>query len=207
MEFEEVIVDRDRLRELVGAPRGYAAVKSITYIDELFRKFIAASPFVIVATRGADGLLDVSPKGDPAGFVEVLDEKTLALPDRPGNQRLDSFENLLNYPEISLIFIIPGNNETLRVAGRARIVRDHRLQIRQAVRGKFPLLCFVIDVEEAFMHCPKCMVRSNLWKSEYWPSLTDVPTLVQSVKRHANPSESVEELQRREDLLTIQRLY
>ena len=128
--FDEVITGHERLRELIGEPRGYSAAKSNDHIDGIFERFIAASPFVALATSGADGLLDVSPKGDPAGFVAVLDSKTLVIPDRLGNQRLDSFLNLLTNPADALLFIIPGNTETLRVAGTARIVRDVTLQKR-----------------------------------------------------------------------------
>ena len=205
--FDEEVTTRQRLRELVGEARGYSALKSIDHIDDVFRRFIEATPFVVVATFGADGLLDLSPKGDPVGFVEVLDERTLILPDRPGNQRLDSFENLLLNPCVALLFIIPGNNETLRVAGKAKIVRDTELQRRLAVNGKAPLLCTVIEVEEAFMHCAKAIVRSRLWSPEQWPDRSNVPTLMESVKKNACAAESLDELQRHEDAVTIARLY
>jgi PPOX class probable FMN-dependent enzyme len=205
--FDEVITSQLRLREIIGEPRGYSAQKSIDHIDGIFRRFIAATPFVVVATNGADGLLDVSPKGDPAGFVEVLDEKTLIIPDRLGNQRLDGLVNLLTNPSIALLFIIPGNTETLRVAGKARIVRDGRLQKRLAVNGKEPVLCLVVDVEEAFMHCAKAMVRSKIWKPGEWPDRSNVPTLMESVKANAKAIESVEALQEREDIVTVTRLY
>jgi PPOX class probable FMN-dependent enzyme len=205
--FDEVITNPHRLREIIGEPRGYSAQKGTDRIDDIFRRFIAATPFVAVATHGADGLLDISPKGDPAGFVEVLDEKTLVIPDRLGNQRLDTFVNLLANPAIALIFIIPGNIETLRVAGTARIVRDSALQKCLAVMGKEPVLCLVVNVEEAFMHCPKAMVRSKMWKPEEWPDRSNVPKMMESVKANAKAVESVEELQRREDIVTVTRLY
>src|SRR5215207_4070202 len=115
--FEEVVGTRERLRELSKQPSARAINKVIDHIDELCRRFIAASPFVLVASRGGDGRIDVSPKGDPPGFVCVLDEKTLAVPDRPGNHRLDTFENLLVHPEVGLLFLVPGNGDTLRVSG------------------------------------------------------------------------------------------
>jgi PPOX class probable FMN-dependent enzyme len=160
-----------------------------------------------VATVGADGLPDASPKGDPAGFVLVLDEKTLVIPERQGNQRLDGFQNLLANPVVALLFIIPGNTETLRVAGRARIVRDVALQRRFAVNGKEPLVCLVIDVEEAFMHCGKSSVRSGIWKPDSWPDRSNVPTVAESLKANARAVESLEELERREAATTIARLY
>jgi len=205
--FEEVISTRSRLRDILGMPRGYAARKSTDRIDNVFSRFIAASPYVLVATRGGDGLLDISPKGDAAGFVEILNEKTLVIPDRPGNQRYDTFENLLNDPAIALFFIIPGNVDTLRVAGSAQIVRDAGLQKRFTVDGKMPRVCLVIRVEEAFMQCAKSMVRSKLWNSEFWPDLSNVPTIAESLKVHASAHESVEELQRNEDKMTATRLY
>ncbi len=205
--FDEVITTPQRLREIMGEPRGYSAQKGIDHIDSILKRFIEATPFVLVATHGADGLLDISPKGDPAGFVEVLDEKTLIVPDRLGNQRLDSFTNLLTSPAIALLFIIPGNAETLRVAGHARIVRDRALQKRLAVNGKEPNLCLVVDVDEAFMHCAKSMVRSKLWKPEEWPDRSGVPTMMESVKANAKAIETVEELQKGEDIVTVTRLY
>src|ERR1700760_4798119 len=134
--FEEVITSHERLRELNKHPSHFVRYKAIDHIDDLCRRFIAASPFVVISSRGADGRLDLSPKGDPAGFVAVLDEKTLAIPDRLGNNRLDTFENLLVSPEIGLIFMIPGNGDTLRVSGKGQVVRDAALQQRLAVKGK-----------------------------------------------------------------------
>jgi PPOX class probable FMN-dependent enzyme len=206
-EFEEVITDAARLREIIGEPRGYAPWKGTDRIDPIFARFIAAAPYVIVATVGPDGLPDTSPKGDPAGFVLILDEKTLVIPERPGNQRLDGFRNLLVNPAIALLFIIPGNSETLRVAGKARIVRDPALLERMSVKGKQPLVCLVVDVEEAFMHCGKSSVRSGIWKPEAWPDRSTVPTIAESLKANAHATESLEELQRREDAATIARLY
>src|ERR1019366_1006920 len=157
--FEELIATRGRLRELNKLPNYRVSNKAIDHIDDICRRFIAASPFVMVASRGADGRLDVSPKGDPPGFVAVLDSKTLVIPDRLGNNRLDTFENLLVHPEVGLFFIIPGHGDTLRVSGKGQIVRDSALQNSLAVNGQAPNLALVVDVEEAFIHCPKCMVR------------------------------------------------
>src|SRR5882672_2700588 len=146
--FEEVVTTRDRLRELIEPATGMARDKAIGHVDDICRRFIAASPFVMIATRGSDGRLDVSPKGDPAGFVTVLDDKTLAIPDRLGNNRLDTFENLLSCPDVGLIFIIPGNGDTLRVSGKGQIVHDSALQNKLAVNGKLPKLVLVVTVEE-----------------------------------------------------------
>jgi PPOX class probable FMN-dependent enzyme len=193
--FEEVISTHDRLRELINPPSGLVRNKAIGRIDDICRRFIAASPFVMIATRGADGRLDVSPKGDPAGFVAVLDDRTLAIPDRLGNNRLDTLENVLVHSEVGLIFVIPGHNDTLRVSGKARIVRDGPLQHRLAVNGKTPALILVVTVEEAFMHCSKCMVRSRLWRGEEWPDRSSVATLAEAMIAHAAPRETIGEMQ------------
>jgi PPOX class probable FMN-dependent enzyme len=193
--FEEVIETRERLRELSKQPSQRARDKVIDHIDDICRRFIAASPFVMVASRGADGRLDLSPKGDPAGFTAVLDEKTLAIPDRPGNHRLDTFENLLEHPDVGLFFMIPGNGDTLRVSGKGKIVRDAALQGRLAVNGKAPNLVLVVTVEEAFMHCPKCMARSRLWDPGGWPERTNVPSLAEAIVAHAAPPQTVAEVQ------------
>jgi PPOX class probable FMN-dependent enzyme len=195
MRFEEVITTRQRLRELSRQPSQRASNKIIDHVDDICRRFIAACPLVMVASRGADGRMDVSPKGDPPGFVAVLDEKTLAIPDRLGNHRLDTFENLLSYPDVALFFLIPGNGDTLRVSGTGRIVRDSSLQARLAVNGKDPNLVLIVTVEEAFMHCPKCMVRSRLWSPEHWPNRSNVPSLAEAIVAHAKPSETVTEVQ------------
>ncbi len=195
MRFDEVIATRERLREVSRQPSFRARNKAIDHVDDICRRFIAACPFVIVASRGSDGQIDVSPKGDPAGFVTVLDEKTLAIPDRPGNHRLDTFENLLEHPEIGLIFMIPGHGDTLRVSGTGKIVRDGSLQAQMAVDGKQPNLILVITVTEVFLHCPKCIFRSKLWSPEHWPGRSDLPSLAQAIVTHSRSGESVAEVQ------------
>lgn len=193
--FEEVITTRERLRQIVGEPSHLVSFKVIDHIDSICERFIAASPYVIIGTRGADGLQDLSPKGDPTGFVHVVDRKTLAIPDRPGNNRIDTFENLLANPEVGLFFMIPGYGFTLRVSGRAMIVRDRALQDRFAVSGKPPDLIFAVAVEEAFMHCAKSMARAAIWKPERWPDTKDVPTLAEAMVEHGRLAEAKEEMQ------------
>ena len=193
--FDEVISSLDRLREIMGMPNHRVASKVVDHIDDICRRFIAASPFAVIATRGNDGRLDQSPKGDPAGFVMVLDEKTLAVPDRMGNNRIDTFENVLINPEVGLIFLIPGYGYTLRVSGKGKIVRDARLQKNLAVQGREPKLILVVAVEEAFMHCAKCMSRSNLWQPERWPNLANVPSLAEAMIAHAKLSLTRDEMQ------------
>jgi PPOX class probable FMN-dependent enzyme len=193
--LEEIITTRQRLRELTKQPSQRASNKVIDHIDEICRRFIAASPFLLVASRASDGRFDISPKGDPPGFVSVLDEKTLAIPDRPGNHRFDTFTNVVECPDVGLLFMIPGHGDTLRVAGKGRIVRDAALQGRLAVAGKPPAFVLLVTVEEAFMHCSKCMIRSKLWAAEFWPDRANVPSLAEAIVAHAKPPETVAELQ------------
>jgi hypothetical protein len=205
--FDDVIATRERLRELNKLPSHRVSNKAIDCIDDICRRFIAASPFVMVATRGADGRLDISPKGDPAGFVAVLDNKTLAIPDRLGNNRLDTFENLLVNPEVGLFFVIPGHGDTLRISGTGRIVRDRALQTRLTMNGKAPNLVLVVNVEEAFIHCPKCMVRSRLWMPEQWPDRANVASLAETMVTHGGLAETVPEMQAIIDNDGATRLY
>ena len=205
--FDEVIDTRDRLREIFSGPGEIARDKDIDHIDDICRRFIAASPFVAIASRGPDGRMDVSPKGDPAGFVAVLDEKTLAIPDRLGNNRLDTLENVLADPQIALIFVIPGHNDTLRVNGKARIVRDAALQERLAVNGKKPAVVLVVTVEEAFMHCSKCMIRSRMWRPEQWPDRSNVASLAEAMMAHAAPASTTPEVETLIEHDSRERLY
>jgi PPOX class probable FMN-dependent enzyme len=207
MQFEEVITTPERMREFVTTRGRRSAVKDIDHIDDICRRFIAACPFVVIGSHGADGRFDLSPKGDPPGFVTVLDDHTLAIPDRLGNGRLDTFENLLVRPEIGLFFLIPGHADTLRVSGKGRIVRDRALQDRMAVNGKEPLLVLIVDVEQAFMHCPKCVIRSRLWKPEEWPDLSDVPTVADALLMHTGIPGTLAEIQATVENDGITRLY
>jgi uncharacterized protein len=205
--FEEVIDTRERLRELMGTPGRRSAAKVIDHVDDLCRRFIAACPFLIVASQGADGLLDLSPKGDPQGFVTILDDRTLAIPDRLGNGRLDTFENLLVRPEVGLFFIIPGHNDTLRISGKGRIVIDTKLAERMSVNGKAPKLVFVVDVQEVFMHCPKCMIRGGMWRPDTWPDRSDVPTVADALLVHSQLGGTLAEVRAIVDNDRATRLY
>jgi PPOX class probable FMN-dependent enzyme len=175
--FTDVITNIDQLRAVVPEPREAAIKKDIGVLDEHCRAIIARSPFVLLATSGASGTCDVSPKGDVPGFVQVLDEHTLVLPDRPGNRRLDSYTNVLENPHVGLIFIVPGMDETLRVNGGAQIVRDEAVLERCAVDGKRPRLAIAVDVQEAYIHCPKCFLRSKLWDTSTWRARSELPSM------------------------------
>lgn len=193
--FDEVITTTERLREIVGTPSHRMAGKSIDHIDDISRKYIAASPYLVISTRGSDGLLDMSPKGDMAGFVHVIDEKTLVIPERLGNKRADTFENLMTNPEVGLIFLIPGFPYILRVSGKGQVVRDQALQKMFMIKGKEPDLATAITVDEAFVHCAKSIARSSIWKPESWSSNDDIPSYAVTTVAHAALVETVEEMQ------------
>ena len=162
------VSDEAALRDLLGTPSGGALAKERTALHELDRQWIAASPFLLMATSAADGTCDVSPKGDPAGFVHVLDDTTIAVPERPGNKRADGWLNLLSNPHVGLIFMVPGRTDTLRVNGRARLVSEAPFLDDMTVQGHRPLLAMVVDVEQVFHHCGKAFLRSRLWDPGSW---------------------------------------
>jgi len=165
------------LRALYGQPGERAVAKEQARLDEHTRAFIAHSPFLVLGTAGADGRCDVSPKGDAPGFVHVLDDQHLAIPDRLGNNRLDGLRNVVENPHVGLIFFIPGREDTLRVNGRATISREAALLDRLAVNGKPPQTVLVVEVEQAFMHCTRAFKRAGLWDHERWPDASSVPSM------------------------------
>lgn len=160
------ITDEAQLREIIGAPTATATDKIADHVNALTRQFIEASPFLCLATAHPDGGLDVSPRGDPRGFVRVLDERTLLIPDRPGNRIADALTNLLADDRIGLLFLIPGVGDTFRVNGRAIITDDRELLAPCAVDGKVPRLGILVSIEEAYTQCPKALIRSRLWDPE-----------------------------------------
>lgn len=204
-EFQEVVTSLEMLRGVIREPIAPVLAKELDSLDDLCRDFISKSPFLVLATAGADGHIDLSPKGDPPGFVRVLDDKRLAIPDRPGNRRIDSFQNILENPRVGLIFIIPSKNETLRIRGQARIVRDLPLRESLAEGGKVPELALVVAVETAFMHCPKCMIRSGLWEPGRWEedSLLDIGrAMIKHGKLDLSPDE-LEAIAKSEGLMEL----
>lgn len=178
-----------------------ALVKDIGRIDAHMGRFIALSPICLVATADASGKQDVTPRGDPPGAFKVLDEKTIALADRPGNNRLDTLRNLLENPEIALIFLLPGTNETVRVAGTARLSTDQALLASMAVQGKLPKCAIVIAVRQAYLHCAKALLRSRLWTGEYVQPKGTFPSITRMVGDQIGLPE--EEKKRREALTEI----
>lgn len=188
--MNESLADRDALRAHYGSVSRTASGKEMDRIDRHGRRFIELSPFVVMATADAEGRCDASPKGDSPGFVKVLDERTLLIPDRPGNNRVDSLQNIVANPRIGLIFFLPGYNETFRANGTARISTEPDLLEATAHAGKQPRSVIVVSVEEAFMHCGKALIRSKLWDPEQHIEKGQFPSLARIL---ADQIEGVEE--------------
>jgi len=157
-----IIRTAEELRSLYGEPHARSVTKEIDHLNGPYQSFVKASPFVILASSGADGI-DCSPKGDAPGFVQILDERTLALPDRPGNNRIDNLLNIVIDPRVSLLFLVPGVGETLRINGRAQISTDPALLQRFAVANKLPRTVLVVTIESVYFHWAKALIRSQLW--------------------------------------------
>jgi PPOX class probable FMN-dependent enzyme len=193
---DEELKSVSRLRELLPTEGFTNTFHKVTdEINDVARKFISTAPFIVVATKSTQGLIDVSPKGDPAGFVEVYDNKTLIIPDRLGNHRVDGFQNILEDPNVAILFIVPGHGDTLRIAGKARIVKDRAISERHAVNGKKPLLALVVEVQEVFMHCSKSLIRSRLWHPDKWPARKTAPTLAEWVLATVERNQTLDEVQ------------
>jgi len=187
-----MISAEDALRTTLGEPSDVVKAKVSDRLNALTRQFVERSPFLCLATSAADGSCDVSPRGDPAGFVKVLDERTLLLPDRPGNRLADSFRNVLENPHVALLFVIPGISDTFRVNGRASIVEDPELLAPCAVEGKAPTLGLRIEVDEAYTHCPKAFLRAQLWDPDRYADRSELPSsgeLMRSVGADVDPKE------------------
>lgn len=171
-----MIGDETAFRSLIGPPKPASLLKLTDRLTPLSRQFIEASPFVCIATARPDGGLDVSPRGDPPGFVRVLDERTLLLPERPGNRIADTLTNLLEDPRIALLFLIPGIGDTFRVNGEAELVDEPELLAPSAIEGKVPRLGILVSIQEAYTQCPKAMIRSDLWNPEHHIERSELPS-------------------------------
>jgi PPOX class probable FMN-dependent enzyme len=206
--FQKPVTTEAELRDLIGEPSALALAKELSTLDVHCREFVARSPFLLLATSNASGQCDVSPKGDAPGFVLVLDERRLLIPDRPGNKRLDGMRNLLQNPHVGLIFLVPGVEETLRVNGRGWIVRDEDLLARCEVKGKVPGLAIGIEVEEAFIHCAKAFKRSGLWEPQRWPDLGGLASPAKMLYDQTRPAgTTVEDMDRALQESYTKRLY
>jgi PPOX class probable FMN-dependent enzyme len=194
--FTNLITSEAELRELLGEPSELARRKQLAALDQHCRAFIALSPFVLIGTIDAAGMCDVSPRGDAPGFVLALDDRTLLIPDRPGNRRIDTLRNIVQTRSVGLLFMIPGVEETLRVNGQAWVVRDADLLERTVAHGKQPLLAIGVEVAECFLQCAKSLKRSQLWNPASWPERAALPSLAQMLLDQVRPAgTTVEDLE------------
>ena len=202
------ITSAEELREaLGGVATGRAATKDRPALHPLQIKWLRRSPFCVLATSDAHGNCDASPKGDPAGqLIHVLDPRTIAIAERPGNKRADGYLNILSNPHVGVIALIPGRDDTLRINGRARIVRDAPFFSDLVVRGRRPVLALVIEIEQVFSHCPKAFLRSSLWEPSSWTAAEELPSVAALCKAVQNPSETLEELENHYALPNYSRL-
>jgi len=175
------IDDEQSLRELFEPPHSLAILKCQDSLGEHAREFIRRSPFLCIGSQHPDGKADVSPRGDPPGFVKVLDERTIAIPDRPGNNRLDTLANIIANPNVGLLFVIPGFEDTLRISGRAGLTRDPELLKDMAVAGRVPKLAILVSISEVFLHCAKAFRRSRLWSADYFQDRSEMPSLIKMI--------------------------
>lgn len=183
---EYVISDEAALRDLFPPTHELAAKKCLTRLDRHAREFIERAPFLCLGTQNADGKADVSPRGDPPGFVRIIDQETLAVPDRPGNNRLDSLVNIVSNPSVGLLFLIPGFDDTLRVNGQARLVVDPELLKAMSISGRSPKVAIVVKITSVFMHCAKAFRRSHLWDPERFQNRDDMPSLMKIINDQIN---------------------
>jgi uncharacterized protein len=192
----EITCEAELREALGGYPAGRAATKDRPALHPLQVQWLQASPFCVLATSDADGHCDASPKGDPAGqLIHVLDPYTVVIAERPGNKRADGYLNVLSNPHVGLIALIPGRNDTLRINGRARLIRDAPWFDALSVRGKRPILALLIEIEQVFSHCPKAFLRSGLWDPPAWPEAQDLPSVAALTKAVQDPPETLEELE------------
>ena len=208
MPFDAALTSPEQLREVYPLPARPSVAKEVDHLDPHCRTFIAHSTFMIMATSDAAGNLDVSPKGGPPGFVTVLDDHRLAVPDLSGNNRLDSIGNLVERPGIALLFCIPGLDETLRVNGRATITADPAVLDASEVRGIRPRVAIGVDVATAFIHCAKALRRGSVWQPDEWPDRTDMPSIACMLRDHyALPDLDVDAVERRLEQSYTNRLW
>jgi PPOX class probable FMN-dependent enzyme len=195
-EIIEITSEAELHEALGGHASGRAVTKVRPSLHPLQIEWLRASPFCVLATSDADGNCDASPKGDPAGrLIHVLDPRTVVIAERPGNKRADGYLNVLSNPHVGLLALIPGRNDTLRINGRARLVRDAPWFDDLVVKGKRPILALVIEVEQVFSHCQKAFLRSKLWEPDQWPSIDEMPSVAALCKETQDTPETLEELE------------
>ncbi|MCK0094195.1 pyridoxamine 5'-phosphate oxidase family protein [Yoonia sp. F2084L] len=204
---ETVLTTMAEVRAVIDGIHKAQQLKVLDHIDTYCRVWIERSPFIVMSTVDTRGNLDASPKGDPAGFVKIVDQKTLAIPDRPGNHRFDSFQNILQTGRIGLVFMVPNRNEVVRVNGSAQIVRDTALRESMAIKGRVPAFAIVVNVEEAFYHCGKAIIRSKLWSPDEAATVDGLPTYGEALFAQAKSGLSHEEIAARLKHNDENRLY
>lgn len=187
------VTDPEKLREIAGTPLARAVEKERPRLHRRDREWLAASPYCVIATSDAEGNSDASPKGDPPGLVHVLDDSTVAVPERRGNRRVDGYLNVLSNPRVGLLSLIPGRRETLRINGRARVVSDAPFFEDMVIKGHKPILALVVEIETIFFHCGKASMRSGIWKPETWTP-DALPSHAQMVKETQTVEKTLEEL-------------
>ena len=187
--FAEQVRSAEELATIIGTPSAMSLKKELTALDEHMRRFIANSPFLVISTHSANGRCDASPRGDAPGFIHVIDDQMLLIPDRPGNKRFDTFRNILETGRIGLLFLIPGLGETLRVNGRAAIVRDETWLTPLTAQGKRPVVAVAVAIEECFLQCAKALIRSKLWEPHEWANLQSLPCAAEMLSDHVQMPE------------------
>ncbi len=192
---DTMVADKATVREIVGEPIPIVRNKEMAKLDKYCRQFIEMSPFLCLGTVGADGHVDMSPRGDPPGFVKILDDRTLLIPDRQGNQRVDSMLNITENPRVGLIFFLPGVEETLRIRGRVSITRDPDLLAPLALNGKTPKLGLLVEIEQVFFQCAKALIRSKLWDPATRIKRSEFPPFGQITRDQRRPDAEVEEIE------------
>jgi len=198
------ITSLDALRTIYKTAKGRAVTKEMSALDKHAKRFIELSPFLTIGSRGqGEDFGDVSPRGDGPGFVHVLDANTIAIPDRPGNNRLDTLENILEQPEVGLLFLVPGVDETLRISGRAEIRDDDDLRARFEVQGRMPATVIVVHVRRAYLHCAKALMRSKLWDPAIQVDRKELPSMAQMIvdQTQHDPDVVQEPLESQEDMV------
>ncbi len=206
--FTDVITSEEALREIMGLPSEMVLRKQLSALDPHAQQFISRSPFLLIGTTSGAGGGDVSPRGDAPGFVAVLDDKTLVIPERPGNRRVDSLRNILETGGVGLLFLVPGVEETLRINGRACLIKDGDLLDRTVAQGKRPLMAIGVEVQECFFHCAKAFKRSKLWQPDSWPERGAIASLAQILSDQIKPADqTVEDLEKMIAESYAKRLY
>ena len=193
----DTLTTEQDIRAIIDGIHDAQKTKVLDHIDRHCRVWIERSSFLVMSTVDSAGRLDASPKGDPAGFVKVLDDKTLAIPDRPGNHRFDSFRNILQAGRIGLVFMVPNRNEVVRVNGAAQIVRDAKLRDDMAIKGRVPDFAILVRVEVAFYHCGKAIIRSRLWAPDQAAPTDGLPTYAEAIADQANADMTLEQIDAR----------